>query len=110
MKNFIELIVKKPVGVCMGIVALVILGVISLTRLPVDFLPDIERPYITVRTSYDNAGPEEVEKSVTRLIENAVSSVNNVKSVTSSSKEGESKVTIEFNWGSDLTSATAATK
>ena len=107
MKNFIELIVKKPVGVCMGIVALVILGVISLTRLPVDFLPDIERPYITVRTSYDNAGPEEVEKSVTRLIENAVSSVNNVKSVTSSSKEGESKVTIEFNWGSDLTSATA---
>ena len=107
LKNFIELIVKKPVGVCMGIVALVILGVISLTRLPVDFLPDIERPYITVRTSYDNAGPEEVEKSVTRLIENAVSSVNNVKSVTSSSKEGESKVTIEFNWGSDLTSATA---
>lgn len=63
--------------------------------------------FISVRTTYDNAGPEEVEKSVTRLIENAVSSVNNVKSVTSSSKEGESKVTIEFNWGSDLTSATA---
>ena len=107
MRNFIELIVKKPVGVCMGMVAIIILGVISLTRLPVDFLPDIERPNITVRTSYNNAGPEEVEKSVTRLVENAISSVNNIKTITSSSKEGESKVKIEFNWGSDLTSATA---
>ena len=107
MRNFIELIVKKPVGGCMGMVAIIILGVISLTRLPVDFLPDIERPNITVRTSYNNAGPEEVEKSVTRLVENAISSVNNIKTITSSSKEGESKVKIEFNWGSDLTSATA---
>ncbi len=107
LRNFIELIVKKPVGVCMGMVAIIILGVISLTRLPVDFLPDIERPNITVRTSYNNAGPEEVEKSVTRLVENAISSVNNIKTITSSSKEGESKVKIEFNWGSDLTSATA---
>ena len=107
MRNFIELIVKKPVGVCMGMVAVIILGAISLTRLPVDFLPDIERPNISVRTSYNNAGPEEVEKSVTRLVENAVSSVNNIKTITSSSKEGESSVKIEFNWGSDLTSATA---
>ena len=107
MRNFIELIVKKPVGVCMGMVAVIILGAISLTRLPVDFLPDIERPNISVRTSYNNAGPEEVEKSVTRLVENAVSSVNNIKTITSSSREGESRVNIEFNWGSDLTSATA---
>ena len=107
MRNFIELIVKKPVGVCMGMVALIILGVISLTRLPVDFLPNIERPVISVKTSYNNAGPEEVEKSVTRLVENAVSSVNNVKTITSSSKEGQSQVRIEFNWGSDLTGATA---
>ncbi len=107
MRSFIELMVKKPVAVCMGIVAVVILGIVSLSRLPVDFLPDMELPYISVRTTYDNAGPEEVEKSVTRLIESAVSGINNVKTITSSSQEEMSSVFIEFNWGSDLASATA---
>ena len=107
MRSFIELIVKKPVAVCMGILAVVILGAVSLLRLPVDFLPDMDLPYISVRTTYDNAGPEEVEKSLTRLIESAVSGINNVKTITSSSQEGRSSVFIEFNWGSDLASATA---
>ena len=107
MRSFIELIVKRPVSVFMGIVAVVILGIVSLSRLPVDFLPDLELPYISIRTTYDNAGPEEVEKSVSRLIESAVSSVNNIKEVSSSSEEEDSKVFIEFNWGSDLASATA---
>ena len=84
MRSFIELIVKKPVAVCMGILAVVILGAVSLLRLPVDFLPDMDLPYISVRTTYDNAGPEEVEKSLTRLIESAVSGINNVKTITSS--------------------------
>ena len=107
MRSFIELVVKKPVAVCMGVVAVVILGAVSLLRLPVDFLPDMELPFISVRTTYDNAGPEEVEKSVTRLIESAVSGINNVKTITSSSQEEMSSVFIEFNWGSDLASATA---
>lgn len=107
MRSFIELIVKKPVSVFMGIVAVIILGVVSLSRLPVDFLPDLELPFISIRTQYDNAGPEEVEKSVTRLIESAVASVNNIKQIKSSSKEEESTVSVEFNWGSDLASATA---
>ena len=107
MRSFIELIVKRPVAVFMGIVAVVILGVVSLSRLPVDFLPDMELPFISIRTTYDNAGPEEVEKSVSRIIESAVSSVNNIKEVSSSSEEEESRVFIEFNWGSDLASATA---
>ena len=107
MRSFIELIVKKPVAICMGILAVVILGAVSLLRLPVDFLPDMDLPYISVRTTYDNAGPEEVEKSLTRLIESAVSGINNVKTITSSSQEGRSSVFIEFNWGSDLASATA---
>ena len=62
MRSFIELIVKRPVAVFMGIVAVIILGAVSLSRLPVDFLPDMELPYISIRTTYDNAGPEEVEK------------------------------------------------
>lgn len=107
MRSFIELMVKKPVAVCMGVLAIVVLGIVSLSRLPVDFLPDMDLPYISIRTTYDNAGPEEVEKSVTRLIESAVSGINNVKTITSSSQEEMSSVFIEFNWGSDLASATA---
>ena len=107
MRNFLELVVKRPVSVFMCMVAILILGFVSLTKLSVDFLPDMELPYITVRTEYENAGPEEVEKSVTRIIENAVATVSGIKSVTSTSKEGQSSVFVEFNWGVDLASATA---
>lgn len=65
----------------------------------------MEVPIISIKTTYDNAGAEEVEKSVTRIIESAVSSVNNVKTIKSKSKESESNVEIEFNWGTDLQTA-----
>ena len=107
MRNFIELVVKRPVAVFMCMIAVLILGFVSLSKLAVDFLPDMELPYITVRTEYENAGPEEVEKSVTRIIENAVATVSDINTITSTSKEGESSVFIEFNWGTDLAVATA---
>ena len=107
MRNFLELVVKRPVSVFMGMVAVLILGFVSLTKLSVDFLPDMELPYITVQTKYENAGPEEVEKSVTRIIENSVATVSGIKTITSTSKEGQSTVFVEFNWGIDLASATA---
>ncbi|WP_297204168.1 efflux RND transporter permease subunit [uncultured Brachyspira sp.] len=107
MRNFIELVVKRPVAVFMCMIAVLILGFVSLSKLAVDFLPDMELPYITVRTEYENAGPEEVEKSVTRIIENAVTTVSDINTITSTSKEGESSVFIEFNWGTDLAVATA---
>ena len=107
MKGFLELVVKRPVSVFMGMIAVLILGFVSLTKLSVDFLPDMELPYITVRTEYENAGPEEVEKSVTRIIENAVATVSGIKNITSTSKEGESTVFVEFNWKTDLANATA---
>ncbi|ASJ21846.1 multidrug transporter [Brachyspira hampsonii] len=107
MKNFIELVVKRPVAVFMCMIAVLILGFVSLSKLAVDFLPDMELPYITVRTVYENAGPEEVEKSVTRVVENAVATVSDINTITSTSQEGESSVFIEFNWGTDLAVATA---
>ncbi|MBW5388803.1 efflux RND transporter permease subunit, partial [Brachyspira hampsonii] len=107
MKNFIELVVKRPVAVFMCMIAVLILGFVSLSKLAVDFLPDMELPYITVRTEYENAGPEEVEKSVTRVVENAVATVSDINTITSTSQEGESSVFIEFNWGTDLAVATA---
>ena len=91
----------------MCMIAVLILGFVSLSKLAVDFLPDMELPYITVRTEYENAGPEEVEKSVTRVVENAVATVSDINTITSTSQEGESSVFIEFNWGTDLAVATA---
>ena len=107
MRNFIELVVKRPVAVFMCMIAVLILGFVSLSKLAVDFLPDMELPYITVRTEYENAGPEEVEKSVTRIVENAVATVSDISTITSTSEEGQSSVFIEFNWGTDLAVATA---
>ncbi|WP_041177174.1 efflux RND transporter permease subunit [Brachyspira intermedia] len=107
MRNFIELVVKRPVAVFMCMIAVLILGVVSLSKLAVDFLPDMELPYITVSTEYENAGPEEVEKSVTRIVENAVATVSDINTITSTSEEGKSSVFIEFNWGTDLAVATA---
>ncbi|KLI27533.1 multidrug transporter [Brachyspira hyodysenteriae] len=107
MRNFIELVVKRPVAVFMCMIAVLILGFVSLSKLAVDFLPDMELPYITVSTEYENAGPEEVEKSVTRIVENAVATVSDINTITSTSEEGKSSVFIEFNWGTDLAVATA---
>lgn len=107
MRGFLELVVKRPVSIFMGMIAVLILGFVSLTKLPIDFLPDMELPYITVSTKYENAGPEEVEKSVTRIIENAVATVSGIKNITSTSKEGESTVFVEFNWKTDLANAIA---
>ena len=105
MKKFITLIVHRPTTVFVTLVSMFIIGIISISRLNVNYLPDMEVPIISIKTTYENAGPEEVEKSITRIIENAVSSVNNVKNITSKSKESESNVEIEFNWGTDLQTA-----
>lgn len=102
MKKFITLIVSKPHAVVVILASLFIIGFISVSRLDINYLPDMEIPVISVKTKYNNAGPEEVEKSITRLIEGVVSSVNNVKTIKSKSKESESNIEIEFNWGTDL--------
>ncbi|WP_300366571.1 efflux RND transporter permease subunit [Brachyspira sp.] len=106
MKLIIETVVKRPVTVLMFIVSILILGFISLSRLSIDFMPSIQVPYISINTKYKNAGPEEIEKSVTKVIEGAVATVNNIKNITSTSRENASNVLIEFDWGTDLTDAT----
>ena len=105
MKKFITVIVSRPTTVFVTLVSMFIIGFISISRLNINYLPDMEVPIISIKTTYENAGPEEVEKSVTRIVESAVSSVNNVKTIKSKSKESESNVEIEFNWGTDLQTA-----
>ena len=81
MQKFIALIIRKPIASVVIIVTLFIIGFVSVSKLNINYLPDMEIPIISVKTKYKNAGPEEVEKSITRTIEGVVSSVNNVKTI-----------------------------
>jgi HAE1 family hydrophobic/amphiphilic exporter-1 len=98
---FAQLAVRRPVLTSMIVVALVILGTFSYLTLGVDLLPGIEFPYVTVTTVYPGAGPEEVETQVTKPIEDAISTIANVKSLISFSQENVSTAVIEFELGVD---------
>jgi len=100
--NVAKFAVSRPVAVTMQIAALVLLGAICLTRLPVDLLPKVSVPTIAVSTQWPNVAPEEIEVQVTRPIEEAVSSATNVYQVSSSTIEGSSVVRIQFQWGTDI--------
>lgn len=97
-----KIAVERPVTMIMGLLALIILGVVSLSKLPVDLTPNLEFPALSIVTTYSQASPQEVEKSITRVIESAVSAVNDIDSIESTSSEGRSVVTISFKWGTDL--------
>jgi hydrophobic/amphiphilic exporter-1 (mainly G- bacteria), HAE1 family len=100
--NLSEKSVRKPVSTLMGVLAVLMVGMVVLPRLPIDFLPNIERNTISVSTRYEGAGPQEIERLITEPIERAVSTVNNVKHINSTSREGSSNVRIEFAWGTDM--------
>ncbi len=100
--NIAKFAVSRPVAVTMQIAALVLLGAICLTRLPVDLLPKVSVPTVAVVTSWPNVAPEEMEAQVTRPIEQAVSSATNLYQVSSSTTEGSSSVRIQFQWGTDI--------
>jgi HAE1 family hydrophobic/amphiphilic exporter-1 len=100
--NIAHFAVTRPVAVTMRIAALVLLGAICVTRLPVDLLPKVSVPTVAVSTQWPNVAPEEIEAQVTRPIEEAVSSATNLYQVSSSTTEGSSVVRIQFQWGTDI--------
>lgn len=97
-----EFAVKYRVTTTMFFLGIVIIGIISLARLNVSLLPDIEFPKVTVITAYTNASPQEIRNLVTRPMEEALSSVSGIKKIESKSNEGLSIVTLTFNWGNDM--------
>lgn len=86
----------------MRIAALVLLGLVSLTKLPIDLLPKVQPPVVSVITQWPNVAPEELETQITRPIEQAVSAAPNIYLVSSSTREGTSSVNVQFNWGTDI--------
>jgi HAE1 family hydrophobic/amphiphilic exporter-1 len=87
---------SRPVFILMVILGLVLLGAVSYTRLGVELFPNINVPVVTVSTAYPGAAPDDVERQVTKPIEDAVSGLSNIDAVASSSTEGRSTVTITF--------------
>ena len=97
--------IRRPVATAMTFLVIIVIGVVSFRYLPVDLLPEIEYPRLTVYTNYGNVGPEEMEKIITDPISNAVSGVPNVERLTSESSEGRSRVSLEFAQGTNLDAA-----
>lgn len=102
--------IRRRITTTMAFTAICLIGAISASRLPVELLPGIELPRLTVITPFDNASPSEVEKLVTTRIEEAVTGVRGVTSVSSESIEGISIVKIVFHWGADMDMALIETK
>ena len=100
-----QLSVQRPVFTIMVMLIVIILGGVSFFRLPIDLMPDITYPVLSIITSYENAGPDEMEQLVTRPVEEAMSAVPGVDRVSSVSAEGVSQVRVEFTWGTDLDAA-----
>ena len=97
--------VKKPFTVLVAVVMVIVLGVISFTKITTDLLPSISFPYVMAVTSYPGASPEKVEKSVTEQVERSLGRVNKVKNVSSISQENMSMVMLEFEENTNMDSA-----
>jgi HAE1 family hydrophobic/amphiphilic exporter-1 len=95
-------VVDHPVTVWMLTVAVFVFGFVSFGQLPLDLMPDISYPTITVRTAYEGAAPEEVEAQVSRLVEEALSTVEGLVSIESRSRAGTSDVVLEFAWDTSM--------
>lgn len=110
MSSGIDLSVKRPVGTIMFFIGIILLGYISLSKLSINLLPDLSYPKLSVFTQYPGSGPEEIEKFITSQLEGPLQSIPNVKKISSVSREGNSLITLEFHWGTDMDFALLHTK
>jgi multidrug efflux pump subunit AcrB len=105
--EFFKFTTTRPVAILMVVIGVSVFGYISYKQLPLNLMPDISYPSLTVRTEYAGTAPEEVETTISRPVEQAVGVVNNLVSMTSISKAGQSDVILEFSWDTDMNEATA---
>jgi len=98
----IRFAIQRPVAITMFFVALMIVGVVSFKRIPVDLLPSIVYPRLTVVTSYENIPAEDLERLVTEPLEEVVTALAGVRRVESRTREGVSMITVEYEWGTEM--------
>jgi multidrug efflux pump subunit AcrB len=102
----LEKIIQRPVTVIMFFIAVASFGIISLNKLPVNLLPDVNYPSVTIWTEYPGYGPEEVEKEITAPLEAQIGSIQGLKNTSTISSTGISLIKADFNWGTDMDYAT----
>ena len=100
-----RLAVRRPVTMSMMSISIVLIGIVALSRLPVDLMPDVTFPSLTVTVSYPDVGPLEMEELVTRPLEQTVAAIAGLEEVVSTSQEGQSQLRLNFDWGTDLNEA-----
>ena len=98
--------VKKPITVLMGVLIIIVLGLFSITRLPLTLFPEVNLPFVVTITSYPGASPEDIESSVSEPLEAAVSTIGNFATVTSQSNENFAISFVTFQDGTNLDSVT----
>ena len=94
--------VRRPIAMTAFIIVLVMIGVSLYPRISIDLLPNMEVPMVLVRCEYEGASPTEIEVEVVKRIEDAVSSLDGIKHITSTSMEDEARIQLEFNMGTDV--------
>ena len=97
--------IEKPVTTALIFLAVIVVGIYSFIKLPVDMFPQMDPPYITVMTTYPGASASEMETNVTKYLENALTSVDHLKHITSQSKDNMSVVMLELEWGANMDEA-----
>lgn len=100
-----ETAVKKPVSTILIFTGVLIFGIFSIRSVPIDLFPEIDPPMITVFTYYQGAGALDIETNITRVLEDQLNTVNNLKKISSVSRDNFSLLTLEFEWGSNLDEA-----
>ncbi|MDR2461373.1 MAG: efflux RND transporter permease subunit [Deltaproteobacteria bacterium] len=104
--NIITAAVKRPIFTTMAILIVLVLGIFSLNFIPVDLMPELTLPVISVRTTYENASPADIEEQITKPLERAIVAVPGAEEISSLSAEGSSNIFIKFTWGTNLDEAT----
>ncbi len=107
MGTLIKQSIRRPVAVLMAVLAIVVFGAVSVMNTPMTLIPDMNLPMLVISTSYSGAGPSEVDSLVTQPLESTLSSLSGVQSVTSTSSEGSSVILLQYDFGTDMTEASA---
>ena len=100
--KLIDFSIRRKVTIAMFTIGIILFGFVSLSRLKINLLPELSYPTLTVRTTYTGAAPAEIENLVSKPIEEALGVVKDVEQVRSISRSGQSDVTLEFAWGTNM--------
>ena len=107
MRRIAQFALNRPAAIIVLIAAIVIIGIMSVIQMPTDLMPEMDLPYAAVITSYQGAGPEEIEELVSKPVENVLATIGNVDTIISQSQANSSVVLIGFNFGTNMDSAMA---